>query len=256
MTLAINKYTKELEQTLKALSSHISKESAEGMKRYMSTELHVHGLSTKVQTDLGKQGFGFHSDPEATFLIYDTIFQNSHSFEAKNLAFIFLDRNYKHIPAKLQMKILPQWVSHVDNWAHSDNLSKFLSRLVELPETQTGMIAKIDKWNRSKNLWERRQSLVALFYYARTKKQHLSFDYMIGLIENLLHDKEYFVQKAVGWTLRESYNVYPKETYRFLQEHIGDLSPYAFTASTEKMNTKDKAALKEKRMKEKGRKVK
>lgn len=255
MTLAVNKYTKELEQTLKALSSHISKESAAGMKRYMSTELHVYGLGTKAQSDLGKQGFSFHSDPEATFLAYDAIFQNSRSFEGKNLAFIFLDRNYKHIPAKLQAKVLPQWVNHVDNWAHSDNLSKFLSRLVELPETRESMIARINQWNRSKSLWERRQSLVALFYYARTKKQHLPFDYVIGLIETLLHDQEYFVQKAVGWTLRESYNVYPKETYRFLQQHIAGLSPYAFTASTEKMNAKDKAALKEKRLKEKGRKI-
>lgn len=252
MTLVINKYTKELENTLEAHSSHISKESADRVKQYMSTSLRVHGLGTKAQNDLGKKGFSFYSaDPRETFLIYDSIFQNSQTFEAKNLALIFLDQNYRHIPAKLQQKVLPLWVKHVDNWAHSDNLSKFLSRLVELPETQKNMLSYINKWNRSKNLWERRQSLVSLFYYARTRKQHLPFGYVIGLVKELLDDKEYFVQKAVGWTLRESYNVYPKETYTFLSEHIASLSPYAFTASTEKMNAKDKAALKEKRIKEK-----
>lgn len=248
MTLAINKYTKELENTLKALSSHISKESAERAKQYMSTTHHVYGLGTKAQNDLGKKGFSFHAeDAEETFLIYDSVFRNSQTFEAKNLAFIFLDQNYKRIPTKTQLKILPAWVQHIDNWGHSDNLSKFLSRLVELPETQKKMLSYINSWNRSKNLWERRQSLVALFYYARTRKQHLPFEYVIGLVGKLLRDQEYFVQKAVGWTLRESYNVYPKETYAFLSEHIASLSPYAFTASTEKMSAKEKTALKEKR---------
>jgi 3-methyladenine DNA glycosylase AlkD len=252
MTLATNKYTKELENTLKALSSHISRESAERAKQYMSTAHHVYGLGTKAQNDLGKKGFVFHShDPEETFLRYDAVFRNSQTFEVKNLAFIFLDQNYKHIPVKLQLKVLPEWVKHIDNWGHSDNLSKFLSRLVELPETREKMLGYINTWNRSKNLWERRQSLVALFYYARTRKQYLPFDEVIRLVKNLIHDPEYFVQKAVGWTLRESYNAYPKETYTFLTKHIASLSPYAFSASTEKMSAKEKAALKDKRMREK-----
>lgn len=252
MGLDTNKYTKELENTLRTLSSHISKESAERARQYMSTSHHVYGLGTKAQSDLSKQGFSFHSEnAEDTFLIYDTLFRNSQTFEVKNLAFLFLEHHNKHISQDLRLKVLPGWVTHIDNWGHSDNLSKFLSRLVELPETREKMLSYIEKWNRSENLWERRQSLVALFYYARTKTSYLPFAYIIPLIENLLADPEYFVQKAVGWTLRESYNVYPAETYAFLTEHIAILSPYAFTTSTEKINEKDKKRLKEKRKTEK-----
>lgn len=258
MKLDTNKYTKELENTLKALAKPISRESAERAAQYMSTKLYMHGLGTKTQADLSKKGFSFHSEnAEETFLIYDAIFCNVNStFEAKNMAFLFLDKHYKYVPHKLQLKILPGWVKHVENWGHSDNLSKFLSRLVEHTDTREKMLTHIKKWNNSKNLWERRQSLVALFYYARTRKQHLPFELVIKLIGNLVHDKEYFVQKAVGWTLRESYNVYPKDTYKFLLEHIGSLSPYAFTASTEKMSEKEKTALKEKRQKEKNKGIK
>lgn len=253
-----NKHTKELETILKMHSAHISRESAERAARYMSTQLYMYGLGTKTQVELSKKGFHFHSEnTEETFLIYDTIFRNVNStFEARNMAFLFLDRNYKRIPLQLQLKVLPGWVKYIENWGHSDNLSKFLSRLIEHPETKEKMLTHIEKWNNSKRLWERRQSLVALFYYARTKKQYLPFELVIRLIGNLLHDQEYFVQKAVGWTLRESYNVYPKETYKFLMEHIGSLSPYAFTASTEKMSEKEKTVLKEKRQKEKGLKKK
>jgi 3-methyladenine DNA glycosylase AlkD len=249
-----NKYTKELENTLKALSSTISRESAERAARYMSTKLYMYGLGTRAQADLSKKGFSFHSEnAEETFLIYDAIFCDpGATFEAKNMAFMFLDKHHKRIPLKLQLNVLPVWVKHVENWGHSDNLSKFLSRMIEHPDTSKKMLSHLEKWNGSKNLWERRQSLVALFYYARNKKQHLPFDTVIRLIGNLLNDSEYFVQKAVGWTLRESYNVYPKDTYKFLMEHIAVLSPYAFTASTEKMSAKEKTALKEKRQKEKG----
>ncbi len=248
MKIDTNKYTKELENTLKRLSVDIDRTRADNAKKYMSTGLYVHGLGTKEQVELTKTGFSFYTaDVEQTFLVYDKLLRHSETFEGKNLAFMFLDKNYKKIPLSLQIKILPTWMKHIDNWAHSDYLSKFLTRLIEAKETQQKMLAHVEKWNRSKNLWERRQSLVALFYYARTKKEHLSYKFVIALIENLLHDKEYFVQKAVGWTLRESYNVYPKETYAFLLQHITSISPYAFTASTEKMSEKEKSVLKEKR---------
>ncbi len=248
MKIDSNKYTKELENTLKAVSVNIDKARAESAKKYMSTQLNVHGLSAKDQVELCKKGFSFYSDSiENTYMVYDKIYKDTQTFEAKNLAFIFLDKNYKRLSLELQLKTLPLWVKHVDNWGHSDSLSKFLSRLIEAPETKEKMLTHILKWNGSKNLWERRQSLVALFYYSRTKKQHLPFEFVIELIHNLIHDKEYFVQKAVGWTLRESYNVYPKQTFNYLQENITWISPYAFTASTEKMGEKEKTILKQKR---------
>lgn len=245
MALASNKYTKELELTLKAISSHVDPEAAIQLQRYIGTTQKVHGLSSKAQQELSKKGFSFHrTDAAETFRVYDHIYRHSDVFEARNLAFIFLDRHYKHIPLSLQLELLPAWVQHVDNWAHSDSLSKFLSRLTEQPDTRSQMLAHLRRWNLSKNPWERRQSLVALFYYARTRKYYLPFDEVIALVNPLIHDPEYFVQKAVGWTLRESYNAYPRETYRFLEQHMAVLSPYAFTASTEKMPAKEKAALK------------
>ena len=111
------------------------------------------------------------------------------------------------------------------------------------------MLEILKKWNTSKNLWERRQSLVSLFYYARTKKEHVSFELTQQLVYPLLTDKEYYVQKAVGWTLRESYNVYPKQTFIFIEENIRNLTPVAFTTCLEKMTEKQKQTLKEKRRK-------
>jgi 3-methyladenine DNA glycosylase AlkD len=250
MKSVINKYTKEVEDTLNHLSLKNDKEKAAKLKKYIGTNLNVIGMVSKAQVDVHKKGFSFYSEhKEKTFLIYHDVYVQSNIFEAKNLAFIFLDKHHKHIPLKTQLKTLPKWVKQVDNWAHSDNLSKYLTRIIEDKGTQQEMLSIIKKWNTSKNLWERRQSLVALYYYARTKKEQVSFELTQQLILPLLKDKEYFVQKAVGWTLRESYNVYPKETYNLIEEHIKNITPTAFTTCLEKMTEKQKITLKLKRKK-------
>lgn len=245
-----NKYTKEVENTLNRLSLNNDKQKAEKLKKYIGTNLNVLGLISKTQVNAHKKGFSFYSNQkEETFLILNTIYQQSDTFEAKNIAFIFLDKNHKHITLQTQLNILPKWVKHIDNWAHSDSLSKYLSKLVEDESTNEKMLSIIKKWNSSKNLWERRQSLISLFYYARTKNKHVSFELTQELVSPLINDQEYYVQKAVGWTLRESFNVYPKQTYTFIEQNIKNISPTAFTTCLEKMTEKQKKALKEKRKK-------
>lgn len=243
-----NKYTKEVEQMLNLLSLKNDKTKAEKLKKYLGTSLHVYGLSSQAQTDICKKGFSFYSeDKEKNFATLQDVYLQSKSHEGKNQPFIYLDRHYKYIPVKTQLELLPLWVNEVDNWAHSDYLSKFLTRLVEHGDTQKHMLALIKKWNNSPNLWIRRQSLVSLYYYSRTKKQHVSFELSKKLVANLIHDNEYYVQKAVGWTLRESFNVYPKETYSFIEQNIKAIKPTAFTTCLEKMTEKQKLTLKIKR---------
>ena len=58
---------------------------------------------------------------------------------------------------------------------------------------------------------------------------------IVLLVEPLLGDKEYYVQKGVGCALREMHTVYPKETMPFLQKHIKKISAIAFTIAIEKM---------------------
>ena len=250
MKSGINKYTKEVEETLNRLSLKNDKEKAEKLKNYIGTKHNVLGLVSKAQANAHKKGFSFYSESKETiFSILDNVYCQSNIFEAKNIAFIFLDKNHKHIPYQTQLKVLPKWVKHVDNWAHSDGLSKYLSKLVENEATKEKTLSILKKWNSSKNLWERRQSLISLFYYARTKKSHVSFELVQEFISPLISDKEYYVQKAVGWTLRESYNVYPKQTYMFIEQNIKQISPTAFTTCLEKMTEKEKQTLKLKRKK-------
>lgn len=144
---------------------------------------------------------------------------------------------------------MPNWVVCVDNWALSDNLSKYLTRLLENPETKKDFLKIIKNWNGSINLWERRQSLICLHYYSRTKNEFIEYKVSEKLIQNLLLDNEYYVQKAVGWALRESFNIYPELTFKFIDNNIKQITSTAFTTCIEKMNDNQKQILKQKRKK-------
>lgn len=248
MKTVLNKYTKEVEDNLSRLSIRNHPDDLAKLKRYLGTQLKVHGIDSKSQHALSKTGYSFsQAEKIKSFQLFSDLCFYSLSHEGMSQSYIYLDRNYKAIPCQLQLEHLPFWVKKVDNWAHSDYLSKFLTRLFEEPKTRPEMLEIVKKWNNSDKLWERRQSLVSLYYYSRTKSQFLPYKTAIKLVENLLEDKEYYVQKAVGWTLRELFNVYPKDTYHFINKYAKEIKPAAFTTCIEKMTENEKLKIKQNR---------
>ncbi len=55
------------------------------------------------------------------------------------------------------------------------------------------------KLSKSKNLWERRISIIATLYFIKNRE----FEDVLAISKVLLHDKEELIHKAVGWMLRE-----------------------------------------------------
>lgn len=110
------------------------------------------------------------------------------------------------------------------------------------------------KWNGSDCRWKRRQSVVGLLEYASKRKKVLPFEKLISFVDALLGDEEHYVQKGVGWTLREIYNVYPEETVKYLKKKVLQISPKAYSAATEKLSKAMKEELKEQRRQERKQK--
>ena len=78
----------------------------------------------------------------------------------------------------------------------------------------------------------------------RNRKQYLPFKTLIDLVEPLLADKAYYVEKGVGWTLREIGNIYPKEQEKFLFDNANKICAYAYSAATEKWDKLKREKLK------------
>lgn len=171
-------------------------------------------------------------DAKQLFPIAQDLWFESDIFEAKSLALVWLCKQSDEFLIAHHKQILT-WVDAVDNWAHSDTLCSVLARLFEKIEPK--MLPTYKKWNKSKNPWHRRCSMVGIYNYSYHREKPASFALAKSLVEPHFSAPEYYVQKAVGWTMREMYNVYPAETIKFIKNNLAQLTSIAWVAASEKL---------------------
>jgi 3-methyladenine DNA glycosylase AlkD len=200
---------------------------------------HLHSFQGNIPLHRreSKRSYTFSALPFSEQLeIWDELWRTADNWLTRLHAFFFLERHIKtQSELKAMWPVIVRWQDQVDDWGLCDALAKIYTKVLEImPED---VYARLKKWNIDENPWKRRQSLVSLLYYSRTKKQYPSFNQVEQLVTPLLSDKEYYVQKGLGWTLRELRNVYPQQAVAYLQAHIKQISPIAFTIAIEKLDT-------------------
>lgn len=196
-----------------------------------------HQLATLFSTK--EKSFG----PEL-FSDMQKLWYESDIFDAKTIAVYWLDKQKIEFLLKNYKKILA-WANDIDNWAHSDGLCSIYAQMFE--HSPRLILPTYLKWNRHKNSWLRRCSMVGVFYYSRSRKAHPSLALAKRLVSPHFTSQEYYVQKGVGWALREMYNVYPTETVRYIENKLPVITPIAWVAASEKLPGKIKENLLQKR---------
>lgn len=191
-----------------------------------------------------KRIYSFSAEPFARQLaIWDEVWHTPDNFWFKLHAFFFLERHLKKESELREMwPVIVKWRNQVDDWSLCDALAKIYTKILEVDET--AVYKQLKTWNTDADLWKRRQSVVSLLYYSRTKKSFLIFSKIEQLIRPLLADQEYYVQKGIGWALRELYTVYPNNTLPWLKNHIKSISAIAFTIAIEKVDAATRDELK------------
>lgn len=191
------------------------------------------------------EGFSFsHARPEQQWKIWHHVWMNSNTFETMLLASYWASKRPKE-ELIANAKTIFQWIDKVDNWAHSDEMSAHCAFILE--SNHKKFLPVFEKWSRSSKPWLRRQSMVGILFYSRFREKSPSFAVLKKFIERQIHDEHFYVQKGVGWTLRECWNVYPKQTEKYLREIAHLIPPAGWTAATEKLSPKLKAELMKRR---------
>ena len=170
--------------------------------------------------------------------LWHHVYLNTTSYELGSLAIYAFQ--YRELD-RSEFNKLKLWTSRVDCWEHSDDLSKIYADTLEA--NPDWVLPVLTKWNQSTNPWQRRQSVVSLLEYTQKRQRVLPFEQLIKFIEPLLKDPEYYVQKGVGWSLREIYNAHPDKMIAFIKARYADIQPTAWSAATEKIDKKLKKEL-------------
>lgn len=102
-------------------------------------------------------------------------------------------------------------IDHVNNWNLVDNSAHHIVGAHLWDRDRTLLI----KLAGSKNLWERRISIVATWHFIKQQ----DFEYTMHITKLLLNDKEDLIHKACGWMLREVGKQNQESLIRFLDLH-------------------------------------
>jgi len=209
------------------------------LQSYYRTELNVQG--TKIP-ELRKRARSLPLWLSHELSSKAKAYLRTRSFEERYIALFQLGRWVESVSAQEAAEELwtGVWVEGVENWAHSDCFSSLLSRVLDNHSKTEKLYKGLQSWARHSNPWKRRQALIALFYFASTRKQYPAFRWVRSTLSQLCNDSEFYVQRAVGWCLRESFSVYPEQTLTLFENNLLNWSAIAFTTAIEKQKQTDR----------------
>ncbi|GAA3667591.1 DNA alkylation repair protein [Nocardioides ginsengisoli] len=103
------------------------------------------------------------------------------------------------------------WWDHVDEAAHR------IADLHDVHPIETAAIVR--RWSRDESLWVRRLAILGQL----GRRDRIDLDLLAAVLEPNLGDGEFFIRKAVGWSLREAARVDPDWVRAYADDHA--LSP-------------------------------
>jgi len=188
-------YVKKIQTLYK---KNANPDQAAPMKKYMRDQFEYLGIKTPQAKALQKEFYAKNGLPEISEL--DTIVRELWDLrqrEYKYVAMGLTDKFEKKLPADFI-----ETVEHLivtESWWDTVDL---------IASHQVGTIFKmypkvkakhLKKWRKSNNFWLRRTTLLFQLLY----KQETDFDLLCELIRENLGSDEFFINKAIGWSLRQ-----------------------------------------------------
>ncbi|QKE75822.1 DNA alkylation repair protein [Arthrobacter citreus] len=195
---------------MKFFKDHQNNENRPAMEAYMKNKFTFLGIKAPERNTLLKQYRENYGDPPSLNSIINIWGLEEREFQY--IALTFLDRQYKkaeieRITLYEQLVVEKSWWDTVDTIA-GRLISYHFLKYPELIDEYS------NKWITSNNMWLNRVALLFQMKFKEKTDQERLFKYCRLLSES----KEFFIQKAIGWALREFSYVNPKAVESFILE--------------------------------------
>ena len=179
-----------LKQVQKELKENATPEAKAAALKFVPNAEKVYGIRTPVLNVMAKKY------KEGGFDLVKELW-DSGAFEEKLLAAKLLNVICKRDPP-LSLKIVAAFSKDISDWATCDSIGMQSLKPVA-KKIQKEIFELSAKLVKSKNLWERRLSLVLIEVFTKDRSLHPEIVKRVKMLEN---DEEYYVKKAVVWIKR------------------------------------------------------
>lgn len=177
-------HLKEIQRILKSNSTPEAKASAE---KFVPGVTHVYGVKMPVLNELAGE------IKDGGFALVQELW-DAGMYEERILAAKLLRKICKQ-DAETAMRMVKKFSKDIDNWALCDTLG--MQSLKPLNKKYAEQIfALAESLSASKNMWQRRLSLVLVEDLCKDENYHLRIQKLIAKQKS---DKEYYIKKAVIW---------------------------------------------------------
>ena len=179
-----------LKQVQKELEANATPEAKTAALKFVPNAQRIYGIRTPVLNVLSKKY------KEGGFDLVKDLWRSG-AFEEKLLAAKLLNVICKKDP-ELSLQLVTSFTKDISNWAECDAIGMQSLKPVA-KKIQKEIFDLSAKLLKSKNLWERRLSLVIIEVFTKDKSLHPEIMRKVKALEN---DDEYYVRKAVDWIKR------------------------------------------------------
>jgi 3-methyladenine DNA glycosylase AlkD len=181
------------------------------MKKYMRDQFEYLGIKSPQLRLLLKRVINEQGLPAAQELdlVVHELWQLSQR-EYQYLAIAILERLEKKLPPNV-IQTLEYMIVNKSWWDTVDNISHIVGvHFKRYPEIREKYLRK---WRASNNLWLRRTVILFQLDY----KAQTDFELLGEIIRENLDSKEFFINKAIGWSLRQYARIDPSTVKTFVK---------------------------------------
>lgn len=181
------------------------------MKKYMLNQFEYFGIRSPKLKELRRKFFKQHGLPEFSALQnFITLLwqqpQREFQYTGIDITEKLLQKSGEMAITTIEFMITQKsWWDTVD-WIASHHAGTYFRLFPQHLATRTG------NWMDSDNMWLQRAALLFQLKYKAKTDESLLFEY----ISRLKTSKEFFIRKAIGWSLREYSKTAPENVLLFL----------------------------------------
>jgi 3-methyladenine DNA glycosylase AlkD len=204
--------------------THVFKENqdstiAAGQKAYMKDNFEFYGIKTELRRELQKPFLAkeyLPSKSDATEIIKLLWAQPQRDFQMFGQELMF---KYVKKLEEGDIELIEFMISNKSWWDSVDFIAVKLvgAYFKKFPQNRHKII---ERWLKSSNMWLKRSAILFQLKY----KGDVDLDFLQIVIKANLGSKEFFINKAIGWVLREYSRTHQDWVENFVELHENELS--------------------------------